>query len=145
MSGVLVVLEERGGRISRISWEALAAGRQLAAGARLKVTAAVVGAETEGLAAEAGIKPVAKVVRVEHPLLASYSPDGFSLALEQLIRAEEPLYVVFPHTYQVRDYAPALATRMGRVLIGDVVSIEDGPVLHPTDKDLSVGTPRSGE
>ena len=36
-------------------------------------------------------------------------------------------YVVFPHTYQVRDYAPALACRMGQVLIGDVVAIEEGP------------------
>ena len=31
--------------------------------------------------------------------------------------------------YQVRDYAPALACRMGQVLIGDVVGIEDGPVF----------------
>ena len=35
--------------------------------------------------------------------------------------------MVFPHTYQVRDYAPALACRMGQVLIGDVVGIEEGP------------------
>jgi electron transfer flavoprotein alpha subunit len=69
------------------------------------------------------------VVRVEHPLLAQYTADGFSLALEQLIRAEAAEYVVFPHTYQVRDYAPALACRMGQVLIGDVVAIEPGPVL----------------
>ena len=37
--------------------------------------------------------------------------------------------MVFPHTYQVRDYAPALAARMGQVLIGDVVAIGDGPVF----------------
>jgi electron transfer flavoprotein alpha subunit len=37
--------------------------------------------------------------------------------------------VVFPHTYQVRDFAPALAARFGQVLIGDVVAISDGPVF----------------
>jgi electron transfer flavoprotein alpha subunit len=44
-------------------------------------------------------------------------------ALEQLVKQAEPAYVVLPHTYQVRDYAPALATRFGQVLISDVIAI----------------------
>ena len=50
-------------------------------------------------------------------------------ALEQLVKKVEPAYVVFPHTYQVRDFAPALATRFRQVLISDVVAIHDGPVF----------------
>jgi electron transfer flavoprotein alpha subunit len=34
--------------------------------------------------------------------------------------------VVFPHTYQVRDYAPKLAARLGEPLISDVVSVKTG-------------------
>ncbi len=136
---ILLVLEESGGKIKRASWEALAAALRL--GPAQSITAVVIGVQTEALAAEAAVKPVGKVVRVEHPLLAPYTADGFSLALEQLVGAEKPVHVVFPHTYRVRDYAPALACRMGQVLIGDVVAIEDGPVLHPTDEDLSVGAP----
>ena len=69
-------------------------------------------------------------MRVEHPLLKTYTADGFSIALHQLIRNQsDTKWVVFPHTYQVRDYAPALACRMGEVLIGDVTGIEDGPVF----------------
>ncbi len=60
---------------------------------------------------------------VNTPLTAS------RLALEQFIRAESPDYLVFPHTYQVRDYVPALAARLGKVLIGDVIGIEDGPAF----------------
>jgi electron transfer flavoprotein alpha subunit len=127
MSGVLVVLEERGGRIGRPGWEAAAAAPQLA-GPEF-IAAAVVGAKTEALAAEAASGPFAKVLRVEHPLLAPYTADGFKLALEQLIRAESPDFVVFPHTYQVRDYAPALAARFGQALVSDVVGIEPGPVF----------------
>ena len=124
MSRVLVVLEERGGRVSRTGWEAAAAAQQLAP---VQETAAVVlGAQTESLAAEAAAKQFGKVVRVEHALLDRYTADGFSLALEQLIQKEGPAQVVFPHTYQVRDYAPALACRMGQVLIGDVIAIGDG-------------------
>jgi len=124
---LLLVLEERGGKISRPSWEALAAAHRLAL--TQEITAVVIGAETEALAAEAAAKPVGKVVRVEHPLLKTYTADGFSLALHQLLQSQNPTHVVFPHTYQVRDYAPALACRMGQVLIGDVTGIEDGPIF----------------
>ncbi len=124
---VLVILEERNGKISRTSWEAAAAAQQLAG--TNPVIAAVLGAQTESLAAEAAAKPFAKVIRVEHALLAPYTPDAFTAALRQLIQKESPTHIVFPHTYQVRDYAPALATRMGQVLLGDVIAIEDGPVF----------------
>ncbi|MGC1421783.1 MAG: electron transfer flavoprotein subunit alpha/FixB family protein [Terracidiphilus sp.] len=129
MSGVYVVLEDRGGRISRISWEAVAAANLLAAQSGAKANAVVIGAQTEALAKEAATKGVAKVVRIEHPLLAQYTADGFTTALEEFIRAESPDYFVFPHSYQVRDYVPALAARLGRVLIGDVTAIGDGPVF----------------
>jgi electron transfer flavoprotein alpha subunit len=129
MSGVYVVLEDRGGRISRISWEAIAAANLLAAQSGGKATALVIGAQTDDLAKEAATKGVGKVVRVEHPLLAQYTADGFTAALEQFIRAESPDYLVFPHSYQVRDYVPALAARLGRVLIGDVTAIGDGPIF----------------
>jgi electron transfer flavoprotein alpha subunit len=129
MNGIMVVVEQREGRIARIGWEAITAGQRLAAQLNLSVGAVVIGSETEALAAEIARRPLAKVLRVEHPLLAQYTADGFILALQQLIQAENPAYVVFPHTYQVRDYAPALAARLGQVLIGDVVAFGDGPVF----------------
>jgi electron transfer flavoprotein alpha subunit len=141
MSGVLVVMEQRAGRpantnantsFARINWEAPAAGLQL--GAPADVTVAILGAQTEAAAAEIAAKAPGKVLRVEHPLLAPYTADSFILALQQLIQSESPAHVVFPHTYQVRDYAPALAARFGQVLIGDVIAIgaaagRDGPVF----------------
>jgi electron transfer flavoprotein alpha subunit len=125
---VFVVLEESGGKIKRASLEALAAASKL--GPAQEVTAIVIGAQTETLAAEAATKGVGKVVRVEHPLLAHYTADGFSLALYQFFQSQNGTkWVVFPHTYQVRDYAPALACKFGQVLIGDVIAIEDGPIF----------------
>ena len=129
MSGIWVVLEERDGRVSRISWEAIAAGQQLAAMTGLPANAVVIGAQTESLAAEAAARALGKVVRVEHPLLATYTADGFTLALQQLFHGESPAQVIFPHTYQVRDYAPKLAARLGQTLIGDVTAIAEGPVF----------------
>ncbi len=130
MSGIYVVLEERDGRVSRISWEALAAGKLLAAQSGAPVSAVVIGASTESLAAEAAAKSINHVIRVEHPLLVQYTSDGYTLALQQLIQKKAPpQVVVFPHSYQVRDFAPALAARMNEVLIGDVVAIGEGSVF----------------
>ena len=127
MSGILVVVEQRAGRISRISWEALTAS-QKSEGAG-NVTAVVIGAETDASAAEVAARISGRVLRVEHPLLATYTADGYITALQQLVQHEEPAYVLFPHTYQVRDYAPALAARFGQVLISDVTAIGDGPAF----------------
>jgi len=129
MSGVLVIIEDRSGKISRISWEALAAGQKLAASLGLPLAAVLIGSQIQSLAAETSTKFSGKLIRVEHPLLTQYTADGFTIALHQLIQSESPAYVVFPHTYQVRDYAPALAARLGEVMISDVVSIADGPVF----------------
>jgi electron transfer flavoprotein alpha subunit len=66
---------------------------------------------------------------LQHPLLENYTSDGYVLAFEQLIRKLEPSYVVFPHTYKVRDFVPRLATRFGQVLISDITGIEAGPMF----------------
>ena len=129
MSGVLVIVEQRAGRISRISWEAEAAAQHLSQQSGLPVSAAIAGVEIESLAAEIAARPLTKVIRVEHSLLARYTADGFIAALQQLVEAEQPDYIVFPHSYQVRDYAPALAAQFGQVLIGDLVAIDAGPVF----------------
>jgi len=128
MSGVLVVMEQRGGAWNRMSWETLVAGQQLAAQIGGTASAAVAGGDVRALANELSSKKLERVYAVSHALLASYTADGFTVALEQLIRKANPSYVLFPHTYQVRDFAPKLATRFGQVLVSDVVGfrVESG-------------------
>ena len=118
---VLVVLEQQGGKWHRMSWETLAAGQQFAAALGVPVEAAVVG--SNALAQDAATKKVAKVYSVEHDLLKDYTPDAYTAAIEALIRKASPKIVLFPHTYQVRDFAPKLATRFDQVLISDVISV----------------------
>jgi electron transfer flavoprotein alpha subunit len=111
-------MEQHGGAWHRMSWEALAAGQQLASQIGQTVSAAVV-----GQAADLAGKKLDRVYAIEHALLSAYTADGFTAALEQLIRKLSPSIVVFPHTYQVRDFAPRLATRFGQVLISDAVGL----------------------
>ena len=129
MSGVLVLMEQRGGTWNRMSFEALAAGQQLAAKLGVECSAAVIGAGIDALANELAEKKLAKVFTVQHDLLKVYTSDGYVAALEQLVKQADPAYVVLPHTYQVRDFAPALATLFKQVLISDVIAVHDGPVF----------------
>ncbi len=129
MSGVLVVMEQRAGAWNKMSFEALAAAQQLAAKLGVGVSAAVVGEGLQGLGGWSSSGKLDGAYAVEHALLKEYTADGYVAALEQLVKKVSPAYVVFPHTYQVRDFAPALATRFGQVLISDVVAIHDGPVF----------------
>jgi electron transfer flavoprotein alpha subunit len=76
MSGVLVVMEQRGGTWNRMSFEALAAGQQLAAKLGVACSAAVLGRAVHELAAEMATKKLAKVYAVEHAQLEQYTADG---------------------------------------------------------------------
>jgi electron transfer flavoprotein alpha subunit len=128
MSGILVVMQHSGNAWHRMSWETLAAGQQLAAQTGAHAYAAVIGSGIGALATELAGKKLDHVHAVEHALLTTYTADAFTAALEQLIRKHSPSIVLFPHTYQVRDFAPKLATRFNQVLVSDCVGfrVESG-------------------
>jgi len=123
MSGILVILEQTQG----MSIEALAAAQQIASELGQSVFAAIVSNDGQSVAAY----KLDKVHAVAHPLLAEYTSDGYKLALKQLIEQHRPSGVLFPHTYQVRDFAPALAASLGRVLVSDVIGhrVENGSLV----------------
>lgn len=129
MSGtVLVIMEQRGGAFNPLSFETLAAGQQFAAQGGHTVSAAIPGQGIDALAKEVAARKLDRVYAVEHELLNNYTADAFTAALEQLIRKVQPEFVLFPHTYQVRDWAPKLATRFDTVLISDVIGIHSNGV-----------------
>ena len=122
MSGILAVLEQRDGALHKMSLEALAAAQQMGGELDLPVFAAVVGKGVEAVAQSLATYKLAKIHAIDHDLLQQYTPDGYVAALKQLIEAHHPKYVIFPHTYQVRDFAPKLATSLNRVLVSDVIA-----------------------
>ena len=117
---VLVIAEQRGGTLNRATWEAIAAGQQSGA----PVTVALLGSGIDAAAREVAAADAAEVISLEHDALAEYTADGYVMALAALITAEKPGLVVLPHTYQTRDFAPALAARLGRALVTDVTAIQ---------------------
>jgi electron transfer flavoprotein alpha subunit len=129
---ILVILEQRQGAWNRLSFETLAAAIEMGRELGQPVSAAVLGLGIAPLAADAARRNIETVYAIEHPLLADYTADAYTAALEQLVRLVNPALVLLPHTYCVRDFAPKLATRFRRVLVSDVIGhkIEDGrPML----------------
>src|SRR5512132_484632 len=109
---ILVVVEQREGKLNRTSWETITGAQAIAAETGWTLQAAVLGSGVGAIAQEVAKKKVAKVYDVESPRLQKYTPDAFAFALEQFIAGQQPKLVLMPHTYQVRDFAPKLATAM---------------------------------
>src|SRR5579863_1046868 len=121
---ILVVVEQREGKLNRVSWETIAAGQAIAAATGWLLEAAVVGSSAASIAAEVAGKRLGKVYAIESAKLEPYTPDAFAAGLKQLLTKAQPKLVLMPHTYQVRDFVPKLATAMGGTVISDCIGFK---------------------
>jgi electron transfer flavoprotein alpha subunit len=128
---ILVVVEQREGKLSRVSWETIAAGQAIATATGWTLEAAVIGSGVSAIASEVAAKNVAKVYDIESPKLEPYTPDAFAHAFEEFLGKHPAKLVLMPHTYQVRDFVPKLATALQTTAISDVVGFnyEGGKLL----------------
>ena len=122
---ILVVVEQREGKLNRVSWETITAGQAIAAATGWPLEAAVVGDGGGSIAGEVAAKKLVKVYDIESPKLEPYTPDAFAGALKQFLTSRQPRLVLMPHTYQVRDFVPKLATAMGRTVISDCIGFKN--------------------
>jgi len=120
---ILIVLEESNGQIHRMGLESIAAGQHLSDEMGLTAGALVLGGNADGLADQASKYQLGEVLKVNDELLGSYSADGYSEAVKQIIDQENPTYVLFGHTYQVRDYVPRLSAKLNKPFLVDNIAI----------------------
>ena len=133
MPSILVIAEQQQGKLNRVSWETIAAGQAIAADMGWSLEAAVLGGGIAAAASELAAKKLTKVYALDATQLERYNPDAFTAALKQLITVKQPTLVLMPHTYQVRDFAPKLATQLGRCVISDCTGYKkDGDKLQFT-------------
>lgn len=125
-NGTLVFIEHKGGTLNKTSLEAIAAAQKLAADTGAKATAVVLGSPS--LATEIAQYDLEKVISGENDKLSDYTPDAYADGLERVIRAANPSYVIMSHTYLARDFAPKVAARFQKGLIGDCIrmNVDDG-------------------
>ncbi|MGH9561825.1 MAG: electron transfer flavoprotein subunit alpha/FixB family protein, partial [Terracidiphilus sp.] len=123
--------EQHDAQWNRVSFETLAAAQQISQQTSGSIAGVVIGKGVAALADELAGYQLGEVLLVEHDLLDKYTPDGFSLALRQVIESAKPDLVLLPHTYEVRDFAPKLAASMQKGLIGDCIGYrhENGQLI----------------
>jgi electron transfer flavoprotein alpha subunit len=115
---ILVIAEQKDGKLNRASVETIAAAQRLS----MPIKIAVAGQNVGPVAIE--LAQFGEVIAVDHAALAQYTPDAFVQALQQVITQVSPAIVMLPHTYQTRDFSPALATRLDRALVTDVMGVK---------------------
>lgn len=122
---ILVFAEHQGGRLFRPTWEALAAAQSLGQDLGLKVSAVILGGNIGSLASELAQAEVVEVLVADSPHLTDYTADGTARTLAAIISERKPRFVVFSHTYQVRDFAPKLAAALDRGLVSDCLGYRE--------------------
>lgn len=127
---VLVLGEVREGSLRNVSFEAIAAAKQIADGG--EIVGVLIGDSVAGVANELVAYGADRVVTVEHPHLKSYTSDGFSQAFMAVVGEESPEAIVFGHTALGKDLSPKIASKLQAGLVSDVTEIEgagDGAVF----------------
>ncbi len=118
---ILVFIEHKNCVLNKISLEAVAAAQSIAKDLNLKVSAVLPCDKDCALAQEIAQYDLEKVIVAKSDKLGIYTPDAYADAWEDVIKRENPRYIVMAHTYQVRDFAPKVAARLGREVVGDCI------------------------
>ncbi len=128
---VLVLVEIRGEVLADVSLELLAAGRGLATATGGQVLALVLG--QNGAVHAPALGAADRIVVVDDPQLAAYSPEPFVAALQEVIAAEQPRAVLIGATSIGWDLAPLVSARLEAPLVTGCKEIRaDGDGLRVT-------------
>src|SRR5271163_4934206 len=117
---ILLITEQRDAKWNKVSFETLSAAQQIAQQTNGTLSAVVIGKGVASLADDLAAYQLDEVLLVEHDLLVQYTPDGYALALKQIVESAKPDLILLPHTYEVRDFAPKLAAKLQKGPTGEV-------------------------
>lgn len=106
---IYVLVEHLQNQVSEISYVMLAAGRALANETGASLVAMLFGKDAQGLAGDFGAD---RVVYVDHPELAEFTPEAYQLTLAELIKNESPSVVLLGDTSVGAEVAGVLSARM---------------------------------
>jgi electron transfer flavoprotein alpha subunit len=121
MSNILVFIEHKDCTLNKISLEAVAAAQSIGKDLGLKVSAVIPCDKDCALAQEMAQYDLERVIVAKNEKLNIYTPDGYADAWQQIIEKTDPQYVIMAHTYTVRDFAPKVAARLGKEVVGDCI------------------------
>jgi electron transfer flavoprotein alpha subunit len=111
---IYVVIEHLRGQVADISYVLLAAARVLAQGTGGDVVGALLGHDAQGLADDLAAD---RVLYIDHPALADFTPDAYHRVLAGLIKDNAPRAVLLGHTSIGMDVASGLSAGLGLPMV----------------------------
>ena len=121
--GVFVITEQRDNEFRKVSFEAVSEGRRLADALGTDLTAVVLGAGIEGLAAELQKYGPDKILLADDPALADYTTDAYTNVIAELSQTLDPALIVLGASAQGKDLSARLAARLDAGLAMDCTAI----------------------
>lgn len=113
------------GKVRKATFEGLSeARRKLAGKLGGQLCGVLLGSGVSGLASELGKYGAEKVYVIDNELLKDYTPEGYSIALSELIKKHEPHIVITGNTSIGQDYFPRVAARVGAGLTLDAIDLD---------------------
>jgi electron transfer flavoprotein alpha subunit len=124
MSSILVFAEQRNGEIKKIAFENITIAKKLGGDLAANVASVLIGNSISGLTGELEKYGADKVVVYQDAILETYSAEGYSKILAEVINDNKAEVVIFGATAMGKDLAPRVAAKVNGALATDVVSVE---------------------
>ncbi|HMK64608.1 MAG TPA: electron transfer flavoprotein subunit alpha/FixB family protein [Thermodesulfobacteriota bacterium] len=121
--GIIVIAEQRGGTLRKISYELVSEGRRLADQCGQSLAAVVLGSQIGEEAKKLAAYGADTIYVADAPELAAYTPEAYTAVLGDLIKSKEPNIVLGGASQQGKELAARLAARLETGLAMDCVGL----------------------
>jgi len=120
---ILVVLEQREGRLKRSAFEAAGTASKISSDLNLESQAIVIGDEVENIneISKYGIK---KIIHFRNKILADYSPSAYTDIISDYSKEVSANYLLFANTSLGRDLATRISVRLNAGCLMDCVNLD---------------------
>lgn len=129
--GMLVVAEQRQGKLKKVSLEAIGAALALGRERGFEVAAAVMGHRIRDLADELAQVGVSKVFMADDPILEHFNAQAYARVLAGVVASANPKLILMGFTAFGRSLGPRLAARVDAGIATDCTDLlfrEDGGI-----------------
>ncbi len=123
MARILVLAEQQFGKLTKATFSAVNAARQLAALVGGDFDIAVAGSGLDAVAAQLTGYGAGAVHQLEHEALGGYTAQAYAQAFAAAAKATGATFVVAAATSIGKDVTPRVAARLGAGMASDVVAI----------------------
>jgi electron transfer flavoprotein alpha subunit len=119
---IIGILEQREGKLKKVSFEVLSLVAKLASELNLESEAVAIGNEIENLS-DISKHGISAVTHYKNEKLELYSSSAYTEIVVNHARETEAVYIIFPNTALGRDLAPHVSIRLNAGCIIDCVKV----------------------